>query len=63
MIMMPGMARRRSNTSRYDPRSRKLMWRVEWVFEGAGVTLVDEALPEDCVLGEVGGWVGEVTPE
>jgi hypothetical protein len=54
MIMMPGMARRRNNTSRYDPRTRKLMWRVEWKFEGAGVTLTDEMLPEDSVLAEVG---------
>ncbi|KAI8475030.1 MAG: hypothetical protein J3K34DRAFT_488183, partial [Monoraphidium minutum] len=35
MIMPPGMQRRRESTTYYNFRSRKLQWRVEWVFPEA----------------------------
>ena len=49
------MHRRRINSTRYDIRNRKMMWRVEWVFEGAaaGAKEIDERVQEDAVLSEV----------
>lgn len=47
------MNRRRNNTTRYDARTRKLKWRVEWVFESAGHHVVDELVAEDTPLIEV----------
>eukprot|EP00197_Chlamydomonas_leiostraca_P010150 CAMPEP_0202880592 /NCGR_PEP_ID=MMETSP1391-20130828/35271_1 /ASSEMBLY_ACC=CAM_ASM_000867 /TAXON_ID=1034604 /ORGANISM="Chlamydomonas leiostraca, Strain SAG 11-49" /LENGTH=378 /DNA_ID=CAMNT_0049563117 /DNA_START=104 /DNA_END=1237 /DNA_ORIENTATION=+ len=53
LVMPPGMHKRKTNTTRYDGRTRKLSWRVEWVFEGAGVRQADESVQEDATLGEV----------
>lgn len=50
-----GMHKRKSNTTRYDSRTRKLSWRVEWCFETAGVREVDESVPEEATLQEVLG--------
>jgi hypothetical protein len=36
MLFVPtGMQRRQTNSTRYDPRSRKLFWRLEWRFTAA----------------------------
>lgn len=52
------MHKRKTNSTRYDGRTRKLSWRVEWQFDSAGVKEVDASAQEDMVLGEVRGGVG-----
>ncbi len=45
-----GMARARENTTRYDGRRRRLSWRVELLFEEAGVKHAQPSVPEDATL-------------
>lgn len=47
------MAKRKANTTRYDNRSRKLQWRLEWTFPEAGVTCANERVDGTEVLAEV----------
>eukprot|EP00798_Chlamydomonas_sp_ICE-L_P006710 gene6710-3380_t len=56
VLMNPGMSRRLSNSTRYDTRNRKMMWRLEWLFEGlpdGGTKMVDDRVQEDATLAEV----------
>jgi hypothetical protein len=47
------MARRISNTTRYDHRQRKMLWRLEWSFPAAGASALDQRAPEDRVVSEL----------
>ncbi|EFJ40802.1 hypothetical protein VOLCADRAFT_119886 [Volvox carteri f. nagariensis] len=53
LLMSPGMAKRRANTTRYDARNRTMWWRVEWRFPAVGIECVDERVDEHSVIGEV----------
>ncbi|GIL85384.1 hypothetical protein Vretimale_10669 [Volvox reticuliferus] len=53
LLMPPGMAKRTSNTTRYDARKRTMFWRVEWRFPAANMDCVNERVDEESVLGEV----------
>ena len=46
-----GMAKRNANTSRYDSHARRLLWRIEWRFAGAGVGAVDRRAVEGEAVG------------
>jgi HIT zinc finger len=35
LLMPPGMSKRQANTTRYNAKLRKVVWRVEWVFKQA----------------------------
>jgi len=48
-----GMHRRITNSTRYDLKSRKISWRVEWSFPGAGINYVDNSISEEAILTEV----------
>ncbi|GIL60424.1 hypothetical protein Vafri_15016, partial [Volvox africanus] len=48
-----GMAKRTSNTTRYDSRKRTMFWRVEWRFPAANIDCVNERVDEQSNLGEV----------
>jgi hypothetical protein len=48
-----GMARRASNSTRYDHRQRKMLWRVEWSFPAAGASAADQRAPEDALVSEL----------
>jgi hypothetical protein len=47
------MARRISNSTRYDYRQRKMLWHVEWSFPAAGATALDQRVPEDRAVSEL----------
>jgi hypothetical protein len=40
--MPAGSERRQQNSSCFDQRRRRLLWRMEWRFEAADYTVVDE---------------------
>ncbi|GLI60428.1 hypothetical protein VaNZ11_002581 [Volvox africanus] len=53
LLMPPGMAKRTSNTTRFDSRKRTMFWRVEWRFPEANIHCVNERVDEKSNLGEV----------
>lgn len=57
------MHRRITNSTRYDLKTRKISWRVEWAFASAGVNIVDNLVSEETVLAEVGPRCGGVREE
>ncbi|KAK9809887.1 hypothetical protein WJX72_001076 [[Myrmecia] bisecta] len=52
-LLPPGMQKRINNTSKYDRRGRKFLWRVDWQFVAAGVTIADQRVDEATVLSEL----------
>ena len=57
-LMQPGMARRRRNSSRYEVRTRTVLWHLEWRFPAAGREVHSPQVKENTVLAEV---LGELT--
>ena len=47
------MARRRCNSSRYEVRTRTVLWHLEWRFPAAGREMHSPQVRENTVLAEV----------
>lgn len=52
-LMQPGMARRRRNSSRYEVRTRTVLWHLEWHFPTTGREVHSPQVKENTVLAEV----------
>lgn len=52
-LLPPGMQRRKLNTSRYDRRSRTILWHLEWQFPAANETMHDHKVSEQTPLCQV----------
>ena len=52
-LMQPGMARRRRNSSRYEVRTRTVLWHLEWRFPAAGREVHTPQVRENTVPAEV----------
>ncbi|BBM96718.1 zinc finger HIT domain-containing protein 3 [Marchantia polymorpha subsp. ruderalis] len=53
LLLAHGMTKRAVNTSYFDKRNKRIFWRVEWVFEGTDVRLVDSRVDENSTLESV----------
>lgn len=45
-LQMPGMTRRKANTSKYDHKRRRLSWCMSWHFPAANVDIFDREVDE-----------------
>ncbi|XP_053951530.1 box C/D snoRNA protein 1 [Anastrepha ludens] len=53
-FLLPNFSRHKTNTTFYDWNSRKIYWRIEWIFVNAGaLQYVDERCAEDLTLAQL----------
>lgn len=52
-LLPPGMHRRQLNSSRFDRRSRTILWHVEWQFPAAHQTVHDLKVSEQVPLQQI----------
>jgi len=57
-----GMQRRQTNSTRYDPRTRKLFWRLEWRFHEAAAAAVPTDAAAAAGAVDAGGAAAAVSP-
>ncbi|KAL3700571.1 hypothetical protein R1sor_018593 [Riccia sorocarpa] len=50
LFLARGMTKRKENTTFFEKRSKRILWRVEWIFEGTEVRLIDNRVDENSSL-------------
>ncbi|KAJ6830195.1 box C/D snoRNA protein 1-like [Iris pallida] len=53
ILLPPGMAKRETNRSRYDPRKKSIFWTIEWRFHATNIVLVDHGIDEHMSFSSV----------
>ncbi|KAL2651137.1 hypothetical protein R1flu_019265 [Riccia fluitans] len=53
LFVARGMSKRTENTTFFEKRSKRILWKVEWIFEGTDVRLVDNRVDENSSLDTV----------
>ncbi|KAK9144267.1 hypothetical protein Sjap_004170 [Stephania japonica] len=70
LLFLPsGMSKRKQNQTRYNPKTKSILWMVEWRFHSTGVVLVDKCVDENMTLSAViekhlnqGPWNNQLRP-
>lgn len=52
-LLPPGMHRQKTNSSRFEKRSKTIFWHVHWHFPAAGESVHDQRVSEQIPLREV----------
>ncbi|KAK9120528.1 hypothetical protein Syun_018145 [Stephania yunnanensis] len=70
LLFLPsGMSKRKQNQTRYNPKTKSVLWMVEWRFHSTDVVLVDKCVDENTSLSAViekhlnqGPWNNQLRP-